>query len=385
MIPWVIKPVYGFLSDSIPIFGYKRRSYLILAGLIGCVSWLAYSVTGDLSSAVFWQVLASASIAVSDVVTDSIVVERSRDGAGTGGDLQSLCWGSAAIGGLISAYFSGSLLEFYSPRIIFKATAVFPLIISLAAFFISEAKESALSALTPSDTIATKIRLQAAQLWSAISNPKIYVPALFIFCWQATPSPDSALFFFQTNALGFKPEFLGSIRLAASIASLFGVVLFRTFLKDVSIKTIIFWASIASVPLALTQVLLTTHTNRALGIPDQLFALTDTVVLVVLGQIAFMPTLVLAANLCPPGVEGTLFATLMSIYNAASSVSSELGAGLTYALGINEKNNDNLSLLVIICALSSLLPLPFINAIDNKPEQSTSDEQDSGAVDSKLL
>ena len=33
--PWVIKPVYGFLSDSVPLFGYKRRSYLVACGLLG--------------------------------------------------------------------------------------------------------------------------------------------------------------------------------------------------------------------------------------------------------------------------------------------------------------------------------------------------------------
>ena len=33
--PWVVKPIYGFLSDTVPIFGYKRRSYLILCGLCG--------------------------------------------------------------------------------------------------------------------------------------------------------------------------------------------------------------------------------------------------------------------------------------------------------------------------------------------------------------
>lgn len=27
--PWVIKPLYGFLSDSVPLFGYRRRSYLV--------------------------------------------------------------------------------------------------------------------------------------------------------------------------------------------------------------------------------------------------------------------------------------------------------------------------------------------------------------------
>ena len=39
-LPWVIKPLYGFLSDTYPLFGYKRRSYLILSGLVGSASWV---------------------------------------------------------------------------------------------------------------------------------------------------------------------------------------------------------------------------------------------------------------------------------------------------------------------------------------------------------
>ena len=33
--PWVIKPLYGFLSDTVPLFGYRRRSYLVVCGLLG--------------------------------------------------------------------------------------------------------------------------------------------------------------------------------------------------------------------------------------------------------------------------------------------------------------------------------------------------------------
>ena len=36
--PWVVKPLYGFLSDTLPIFGYRRRSYLIICGLLGTSS-----------------------------------------------------------------------------------------------------------------------------------------------------------------------------------------------------------------------------------------------------------------------------------------------------------------------------------------------------------
>lgn len=56
----------------------------------------------------------------------------------TAGSLQSLCWASSAVGGIASAYFSGSLVEAYGPRGVFGLTALFPLIVSLSAVFISE-------------------------------------------------------------------------------------------------------------------------------------------------------------------------------------------------------------------------------------------------------
>src|SRR6266436_8659506 len=31
--PWVIKPVFGLVSDFIPLFGYRRKSYLIISSL----------------------------------------------------------------------------------------------------------------------------------------------------------------------------------------------------------------------------------------------------------------------------------------------------------------------------------------------------------------
>jgi hypothetical protein len=51
-------------------------------------------------------------------------------------------------------------------------------------------------------------------------------------------------------------------------------------------------------------------------------------------QVSFMPILVLAARLCPEGVEATLFATLMSILNGGGSVGVALGSALTASLGV---------------------------------------------------
>ncbi len=32
-IPWIIKPVYGLISDFVPMFGYRRKSYLLIANV----------------------------------------------------------------------------------------------------------------------------------------------------------------------------------------------------------------------------------------------------------------------------------------------------------------------------------------------------------------
>ena len=130
------------------------------------------------------------------------------------------------------------------------------------------------------------------------------------------------------------------------------------------------------------MLLLVTHTNRAIGIDDHWFSLGDNLVLTVMGQIAFMPVLVLSARICPAGVEATLFALLMSVLNLAGLLSHELGALLTHQLGVTETNFDRLWLLVIITNLSTLLPLPLLGLLPSVTAQS--DEGDRPAESQSL-
>ena len=181
------------------------------------------------------------------------------------GGLQSLCWGSAAIGGLLSAYFSGSLLEVIGPTDVFKITAVLPLLVALIALFIDEEPTASVTVPTENkkqmqleqqsdkindiDTsvIATSmggsgevavatppvVSDQIQSLWSAIKEPAVWKPALFLFLWQSTPTSDGAFLYFMTNDLGFGPEFLGRVRLVTAAASLVGVWGYQKFLREV--------------------------------------------------------------------------------------------------------------------------------------------------------
>lgn len=355
-LPWVVKPLFGFLSDSLPLFGYRRRSYLVLSGLLGAATWVGLATvvhTAVAATAVI--ALGSLAIAISDVIVDSLVVERVRqESQSEAGALQSLCWGATALGGIITAYFSGALLEHFRVQTIFAITATFPLLVSVAAGLIAEQPR-------PRGLNLETTRQQIRQLRQAIAQKSIWLPVAFVFLWQATPSSDAAFFFFTTNDLGFSPEFLGRVRLVSSIAALVGVWVFQRFLKAIPVRVIFLWSTLISTALGMTTLLLVTHANRTLGIDDHWFSLGDSLILTVMGQIAYMPVLVLAARLCPPGIEATLFALLMSISNIAGLLSHELGALIMYGLGISETNFEWLWLLVVIANLSTLLPLPLLH------------------------
>jgi folate/biopterin transporter len=355
-LPWIVKPLFGFMSDGLPIFGYRRRPYLILSGIFGAVAWIGMATvvnTGWQATAL--MLLSSLSVAVSDVIVDSLVVERARnESLSNAGSLQSLCWGSSAIGGLITAYLSGSLLEHFSTQTVFLMTATFPPIVSAVSWLIAEER------VGEDVTGLVQVKEQVSQLKRAIAQKAIWLPTAFLFIWQATPSSDSAFFYFTTNELGFHPEFLGKVRLVTSLASLVGIWLFQRFFKTIPFRRIFWWSTLLSATLGMTTLLLVTHANRAIGIDDHWFSIGDSLILTVMGQIAYMPVLVLAARLCPPGVEATLFALLMSVTNLAGLLSYEEGALLMHLLEVTETNFDKLWLLVVITNLTTLLPLIFI-------------------------
>jgi len=373
--PWTIKPLFGFISDGFPIWGYRRRPYLVLSGLLGAASWLAMATVVNTGwSAIAAITLSSLAVAVGDVIVDSLVVERARkESQSDAGSLQSLAWGASAVGGIITAYLGGLLLQYVGTRFVFGVTATFPLVVSVVAWWIVE------DPVTETSTWQV-ISGQLKQLKGAITQKVIWMPALFLFLWQATPTADAAFFFFTTNDLGFEPEFLGRVRLVTSIAALMGIWIFQRFLKAVPFRTIFAWSTVLSTLFGFTMLLLVTHANRLLGIGDEWFSLGDSLILTVMGEISFMPVLVLSARICPPGVEATLFALLMSIVNLAGLLSHEFGAVLTHWLGVTETNFENLWLLVTLTNLSTLLPLPLLFLLP-----STSSQGDRATVSNQSL
>lgn len=136
----------------------------------------------------------------------------------TAGSLQSLCWGSSAVGGIVSAYFSGSLVEQYGSQTVFCLTAIFPLIVSASALLIDEQRvtkqQRPAAAAAGADAgesqplkqqqgllqqpqvqrgsgsgswssgLVQQMVQQGGALWGAVKQKHILLPTVFVFLWQ---------------------------------------------------------------------------------------------------------------------------------------------------------------------------------------------------------
>jgi hypothetical protein len=67
---WSIKPLYGLLSDFVPICGYHRFTYLLITTVINLCAWIAlYFVPTEYNYLLIFCVLAAFSLAFNDVLS----------------------------------------------------------------------------------------------------------------------------------------------------------------------------------------------------------------------------------------------------------------------------------------------------------------------------
>lgn len=107
-IPWVMKPLWGLLTDVFPVRGYRRRPYFVLAGALGAVSSLA--VAGSelpAPAALACLIGLTAALAIADVTIDACIAKNSIEIRALAPDMQSLCGFCSSAGALLGYSTSG--------------------------------------------------------------------------------------------------------------------------------------------------------------------------------------------------------------------------------------------------------------------------------------
>ena len=114
-VPWVVKPLYGMLSDFLPLFGYRRRSYLLLAnvGAIAAFLWTTQALTP--APIVFALLLTSIAMAASSTVCGALLVENGQKHSASAAFInQQWLWFNVAV--MVATLLGGELIEYLSPE-----------------------------------------------------------------------------------------------------------------------------------------------------------------------------------------------------------------------------------------------------------------------------
>ncbi|CAK9151931.1 unnamed protein product [Ilex paraguariensis] len=141
-IPWVMKPIWGLLTDVFPVRGYKRRPYFILAGVLGVVSTLVVALSGKLAVAMALVCLLgmTAGVAIADVTIDACIARNSIAIRELAPDMQSLCSFSSSVGALVGYSTSGFFVHHLGAQVSLGLLVIPSALLIMLGFVIYELK-----------------------------------------------------------------------------------------------------------------------------------------------------------------------------------------------------------------------------------------------------
>lgn len=336
--PWVIKIFYGLLSDSVPIFGYRRRSYLLLSCIFSILGWLGLVVLPPETRYIFFAMsLSNLGFAATDVVTDGLIVEHSKGVLSS--YFQSIAWGFRSLGSLLSGITGGWLAAHWPPKAVFLLTMLLPLPIIFFSLFVHEPKRQRL----PFHMLYIPV-LKCVELLKQGS-------IRWFICILVTLSVGSSFgvpfFFYMKETLGFKEKFLGILVSAGWAGAMLGSLIYVRWLRKVPMKKVLKFAILIS----------SLNIFSALIIIKPISALAIIFIGGTMGCLSLLSIMTASAVLTHhTGVEGTFFAILMGIFNLGQIAFGYFGSKAYDFIGLQP--------LIILSGFGCLCGLFFVQKVE---------------------
>lgn len=353
VIPWLIKPVYGLISDFVPLFGQRRKSYLLLSSSLAAAMGLTLSMMGSYT---YWGVaifftLMGLGLAFTDVLTDALMVENGQR-LGLTGPFQAVQWAAISCASILVGIGGGWLAQQKFLSATFLIAGIFPVItLAMAIFIITEPRV---------EVGDRQFRDTWAALRGAIGSRTLWIVAGFIFFYNFSPSFGPALVYYATDELHFSKIFLGTLDSLSYASGIAGTALYFAFSKSLPFKYLIYFAIAAGVIATLAY----------LGYRSEVSAVALSLVFGSVSMFIQLTFLDLAARACPKQAEATFFALLTSIYNGAVQISQITGGWLYDRLGFTR-------LIFISAAFTALcwLLVPLVKLEELAPQRKTSGDE----------
>jgi len=329
-VPWVIKPLYGMLSDFLPLFGYRRRSYLLVAnaGAVAAFVWTTQVLAP--TPLVFALLLTSIAMAASSTVCGALLVENGqRHNASAAFINQQWLWFNVAV--MLASLAGGELIEVMSPAGAVYAAAM----IAAAAPLAVVASSIALVDERRADINLDELKRTLRGFLDTFRSRTLWFVAAFLFLYYFSPGFVTPLYFHMTDHLRFSQGLIGVLSSVSAVGWIAGGLLYRYLLRSMATHALLNLSILAG----------TLTTLAYLGMVDEASAIAVYFINGVAGMIANIATLALAADHCPARSEGFAFAALMSVINLATPLHDTIGA-LLYQHLFHEK----LAPLIVVSA-----------------------------------
>lgn len=343
MIPWVMKPIFGIVCDFLPMFGYRRKSYLILANVTAAIAFLLATIAPTPPYVVATILVAAVCMSISTAIYIGLAVQSDRGGSRNRlyFSVQQVCYYSASV---LAAIVGGKICQSYEP---FKAfdycafLAVLPstVVAILTAVLVKEEKSQLNQELFEKTKASFKQAFHTKQLWFI---------AAFSFLWSFYPTYGTPLYVFESETLKFSQDIIGQLAGWNAAGMLLGAISYNLITRNMPPKMEALTVMTTCCIAASSFLFLSSPTSGA--ILELLRGISNNWVI--------LSIYCLASRVCPKGTEVSIMALMVSFRNLATSAANHTGGYLFVNLFAQQ-----IAPLVIITAiipLISLFLIPFI-------------------------
>lgn len=212
--------------------------------------------------------------------------------------------------------------------------------------------------------------------FGCLLNPTIGLMNAFFFL-QSTSSisvEGGAFYFFTDDSTSYPmgPHFsvwfyTTGLGLVASTFGIMGLWIYNHFMSHWRYRNLLLTSNLLWCLVSSTSVLIFTRENLVLGIPDDVFVLGGTVLQNVFARWAYVPGGLLLCQVCPEGLEATMFALLAGCQNLGRAVASIFGTYLLAFLGVEPDGTvhdrhcfDHLWIAAVLQSMAPLLTLGLL-------------------------
>jgi len=309
--PWIIKPVYGIVSDFVPLFGYRRKAYLVVANGAAAAAYLWVAGLTAPGEILLGLLLTAYAMAASSTLSGAVLVENGQR-LGTSDTFVNQEWLWFNVAAVASALLGGVLVEHLSPGGALHAAALIvgiaPLLAVFGSLFLIDEERSR------ADLGQLKVTFRA--LLATFHRRELWLVGGCLFLYYFNPGFGTPLYYYMTDELRFPQQFIGILGAVSSAGWIAGALLYRWRLRGMTSQALLYLSIACGTAATLLFLLLA----------DPAAAVVVEFTAGVAGMIAMVASLTLAADFCPERSEGFTFAALLSITNLAMSLGDNIGS-----------------------------------------------------------